>query len=77
MNAKIEERKEELEITISQLEEFEIAVDKALTWMAEQELILKQIVVIQDEESLNLLIVSFRHFRYYFKGNITVYAPSQ
>ena len=59
MNTKIEERKEELEITISQLEEFEIAVDKALAWMTEQELILKQIVVIQDEESLELLVVSF------------------
>ena len=55
---KIEERKEELQITISQLEEFEVAVDKALSWLTDQEVILKQIVVIQDEESVDLLIVS-------------------
>ena len=58
MTKKIEERKEELQITISQLAEFEVAVDKALSWLTDQEVILKQIVVIQDEESVDLLIVS-------------------
>ena len=55
---KIEERKEEVELTISQLEEFEVAVDKALSWVSEQEVSLDLIVVVDDEESIAPLVVS-------------------
>ena len=72
MTKKIEERKEELEITISQLAEFELAVDKALAWMTDQEVILKQIVVIQDEESIDLLIVSWNYCYYYYYPSLCV-----
>ena len=57
LGKKIGERKEELEITIQQLNDFEVAVDKALDWLGNQEVVLKQIVVVQDEESLAILVV--------------------
>eukprot|EP00116_Pleurobrachia_bachei_P000536 sb/3460798/ len=57
LTKKIEERKAELELTIQQLKEFEEAVDKALEWLGNQEIILKQIIVVQDEESLSILLV--------------------
>ena len=55
---KIADRKEEVEKTIVQLEEFEMAVDKALVWVSDQESILYQIVVVDDLESIAPLIVS-------------------
>ena len=47
-----------MELTIQQLKEFEEAVDKALEWLGNQEIILKQIIVVQDEKSISILIVS-------------------
>ena len=46
-----------MEHTIEQLNEFELAVDKGLAWLTNQESILRHIVVVQDEDSLDLLKV--------------------
>ena len=50
-------RRGEVEHTIEQLNEFELAVDKGLAWLTNQESILRHIVVVQDEDSLDLLKV--------------------
>ena len=59
MKNKIQDRMDELNVTIEQLNEFDRAVDMALEWLTQQEVDLKKIVVVQDEDSVTLLIVCY------------------